>query len=55
MARQLVKRADQIAMERGLAREEVMAQLLRILVQGHQGNVPAEFKPPVARPEQRPP
>jgi len=46
MARQLVKRADQIARERDIPREEAMAQLLQILVQGRQGNVPAEFKPP---------
>ena len=46
MARQLVKRADQICAERGIPREAAMAQLLEILVQGRQGNVPPEFKPP---------
>ena len=46
MARQLVKRADQIAAERGIRREAAMAQLLEILVQGRQGGVPAAFKPP---------
>jgi len=51
MARQLVKRADQIAAEREIPREEAMAQLLQILVQGRQGNVPVAFKPPVPRPE----
>ena len=51
MARQLVKRADQIALGRGIPREEAMDQLLQILVQGRQGNVPAEFKPPAPRPE----
>lgn len=51
MARQLVKRADQIALKRGILREEAMAQLLQILVQGRQGNVPVDFKPPAPRPE----
>jgi hypothetical protein len=46
MARQLLKRADQISAERGIKREEAMAQLLQILVQGRQGEVPAAFKPP---------
>ena len=45
MARQLMKRADQISVERSVSREAAMAQLLQILVQGRQGNVPAEFKP----------
>ena len=44
MARQLLKRADQIAAERGMAREVAMAQLLQILVQGRQGAVPPEFQ-----------
>ena len=47
MARQLVKRADQIAAERGIPRETAMAQLLQILVEGRQGNVPEAYKPPV--------
>ncbi|MES1167929.1 MAG: hypothetical protein ABUL61_02040 [Oleiharenicola lentus] len=51
MARQLMKRADQISAERGIPREEAMAQLLHILVQGRQGNVPMAFKPPIPRPE----
>jgi hypothetical protein len=47
MARQLVKRADQLSAERKIPREQAMAQLLQILVQGRHGNVPVEFKPPV--------
>jgi hypothetical protein len=47
MARQLLKRADQISAERGVPREEAMAQLLQILVQGSQGEVPAAFKPSI--------
>jgi hypothetical protein len=48
MARQLMKRADQISIGRNVSREAAMAQLLQILVQGRQGNVPAEFKPSVS-------
>lgn len=46
MARQLAKRADQLAAERNIPREAAMAQLLQILVQGRQGNVPPGFAPP---------
>jgi hypothetical protein len=53
MAAQLLKRADQISAERGLGREEAMAQLLEILVQGRQGVVPAAFKPPAPSSEQQ--
>ena len=48
MARQLMKRADQLAVERGQTRAEVMAYLLRLVVQGRQGEVPKEFEPPAA-------
>jgi hypothetical protein len=41
MARQLAKRADQISAERQVPREQALAQLLQILVEGRQGNVPA--------------
>lgn len=50
MAKQLLKRADQIAVERSIPREEAMAQLLRILVEGRQGNVPPGFQPPAGPP-----
>lgn len=46
MARQLIKRADQLVAERGQTREEVMAYLLRLVVQGRSGEVPREFQPP---------
>jgi len=46
MARQLIKRADQLSAERGQPREETMAYLLRLLVQGRSGEVPPEFRPP---------
>ncbi len=44
MARQLIKRTDQLAAERGQTREEVMAYLLRLVVQGRNGSVPPEFQ-----------
>ncbi len=47
MARQLTKRADQLAAERGKTREEAMTYLLSLLVQGSQGEVPKEFQPPM--------
>jgi len=46
MAAQLLKRAEQISAERGITREAALGQLLEILVQGRQGNVPPSFKPP---------
>ena len=45
MARQLIKRADQLVAERGQTREEAMAYLLRLVVQGRSGEAPAEFPP----------
>lgn len=46
LARQLLKRADQLATERGITRETALAQLLQILVEGRQGNVPPGFQAP---------
>ena len=46
MAAQLLKRAEQISAERGITREVAMAQLLQILIEGRQGNVPPAFQPP---------
>lgn len=46
MAAQLLKRAGQVAVERGITRETALAQLLEILVQGRQGSVPPSFQPP---------
>lgn len=43
MAQQLSKRADQLAAERNESREESMAYLLRLVVQGNAGQVPPEF------------
>lgn len=46
MARQLLKRAEQLAAERGQTREAALEYLLRIAVQGRAGEVPPEFRPP---------
>ena len=46
MAKQLLKRADQLVAERGQTREEAMAYLLRLVVEGRHGGVPQEFQPP---------
>jgi hypothetical protein len=51
MAAQLLKRADQLALERNRPREETLGHLLRLLVQGRAGEVPADFpatQPPTA-------
>lgn len=42
MARQLMKRADQLVAERGITREEAMQRLLSVLVHGRAGEVPPE-------------
>lgn len=52
MAAQLLKRADQLALERGKTREETLANLLGLLVQGRSGEVPAGF--PATRPPDAP-
>ena len=48
MARQLMKRADQLVLQRKQTREQAMEYLLRLLVQGRSGEVPKEFRPPGA-------
>lgn len=40
MARQLAKRADQLAATRGIDRVQAMAQLLQLLVKGRNGEGP---------------
>jgi hypothetical protein len=54
MARQLIKRADQLVAERGQTREAAMAYLLRLVVQGRSGEVPPEFQPPVPETQNKP-
>lgn len=53
MAAQLLKRAAQLADERGRTREEMMAHLLRLLAQGRAGETPVDF--PATTPPSSPP
>lgn len=46
MATQLLKRAEQIARERGVTRELALQGLLEVVVKGRAGEVPARFSPP---------
>ncbi len=51
MAKQLLKRADQLAAERGWTRVEAMAHLLTLVAKGSQGETTPEFpggRPPSA-------
>lgn len=45
MARQLLKRSEQIAEERGIKRVEAMEHLLTLLISGSQGINPSDFPP----------
>ena len=50
MARQLIKRAEQLAVERNISLAQAMEHLLRVMVHGRQGEVPPGFEksnPPV--------
>ena len=50
MAAQLLKRAEQLAAERGITREAALGHLLKIVVQGRAGEVPPGFgAPPVGK------
>lgn len=46
MARQISKRAGQLAIDRKLSREEAMAYLLQLVAQGRAGELPKELKSP---------
>jgi hypothetical protein len=46
MARQLLKRAEQLAVERGVTREAALQHLLSVLVHGRRGEVPPGFSAP---------
>ena len=46
MAAQLLKRADQLAASRGIAREDALLGLLEVVVKGRAGEVPPQFAPP---------
>jgi hypothetical protein len=54
MAAQLLKRAVQLAAERGTTREAELARLLDLVVQGRAGIVPESFAPPGPRPPPTP-
>jgi hypothetical protein len=45
MARQLLKRAGQLAAERKITPEQAMARLLEVVVHGRQGEVPPDLPP----------
>ncbi len=45
MARQLLKRSEQIAQDRGIERIEAMHHLLSLLISGSQGHTPPDFPP----------
>ena len=45
MAAQLLKRADQLAIERGVSREAALKGLLEVVVKGRAGEVPSQFGP----------
>lgn len=46
MATQLLKRAGQLASERGITREAALKGLLDVVVKGRAGEVPEAFAPP---------
>jgi hypothetical protein len=50
MAAQLLKRAGQLAAERGLTREAALAHLLNLVVRGRAGEIPSGFVAPSPRP-----
>ncbi len=53
MARQLLKRADQIAVERGIERVEALDSLLRSAIRGREGLPPSDL-PSFGASEQEP-
>ena len=57
MASQLMKRADQLAAERNIPREEAMRYLLEVVTKGRAGEIPPSYEkthPPVSpRPDKR--
>jgi hypothetical protein len=49
MARQLLKRADQLAAERGIARTTALAQLVEVVIRGRSGEPPPHPSGPAER------
>ena len=54
MATQLLKRAEQLAAQRGITRETALQELLEVVVKGRAGEVPARFAPPGGTDPKRP-
>jgi hypothetical protein len=54
MAAQLLKRADQLARERGTTPETELKRLLDLVVRGHAGEVPQGFVAPPPKPPPAP-
>lgn len=50
MAGQLLKRAQQLAAERGTTKESELKRLLDLVTKGRSGEVPQDFSPPPPRP-----
>lgn len=50
MAAQLLKRAEQLALERRTTRETELKRLLELVTKGRAGEVPKDFVPPPPRP-----
>jgi hypothetical protein len=50
MAAQLLKRAGQLAEERGISRETALKGLLEVMIKGRAGEVPADFQSPPPKP-----
>lgn len=46
MAGQMLKRAEQLAAERGTTREAALQGLIEVVIQGRAGEVPAKFSSP---------
>jgi hypothetical protein len=49
MAAQLLKRAEQLAAQRGTTREHELQKLLQLVTSGRGGEVPKDFQPPPPR------
>jgi hypothetical protein len=50
MAAQLLKRAEQLALEKNSTREAELKRLLDLVVKGRAGEVPKDFVPPPPKP-----
>ena len=54
MAAQLLKRAAQISVERGISRDAALQSLLEVVIQGRAGEVPTRFLAPQPPPGDSP-